>query len=114
MGQYMQLGITRGFWALAARNLLYYQAELTSLERELVQLENQDSNCVHDERREFAGSWEKLSGATGAKGEQWRKFREIRGVLKDYCARRLTTLEMGLSASMLTMMQMKRLSKYLP
>lgn len=84
MGQYMQLGIIRGFWGLAARLLLYYQAHLTTLEWELVALENQDARSPEN-RKAFAGDWQELSGAAHPDDEQWKKVQEIRTVVNEYC-----------------------------
>lgn len=85
MGQIPQLCNLRGFWALAMRDLLYRQAELTHIERDLVQQEIRDRDSERDERRDFAGDYEQLSSAIGNKSNQWRKIEEMRTKLKDYC-----------------------------
>jgi uncharacterized protein DUF6594 len=55
MRQFPQYSIVRGFRELAARGLLYRQAELKILERQLYELENSL----------YAGNWEMLSVALG-------------------------------------------------
>jgi hypothetical protein len=85
MGQYPQLCIVRRFTGLLVRNILYYQAELKSLEHDLVLLEIRDSQSNESDCVDFSGNWEALSRARHPFDEQWKKMLEIRSKLKEYC-----------------------------
>lgn len=86
----------RTFSKLHARDLLYYQAELAELERELEEIELEDFNTP--ERKELCQDWKSLSGTgisflfaedgiTGketSSSPQWRLMLRIREKLKEY------------------------------
>jgi hypothetical protein len=79
--------ITRSFASLAARNILYLQAELVHLEIKLQELESRDSTSPVGKKEMFAKDWYWLqSSGTEAEGEQWATVLDIRGKLKEYRA----------------------------
>jgi hypothetical protein len=87
LGKLPQLGIYRRFGALNARSILYLQAELTCLEKDLVAVEQDDENSNEDLRSDFCGNWADLSGysSNGEKpSSQWKLVLEIRKKLKEY------------------------------
>jgi len=92
MAQSPQSAIFRRFAALNTQNLLYYQAELQSLEAELRRLEIADAAAqgVGPEvkmRNKFAKDWYWLDESKeldGELGEQARLFEKIRVKLKEY------------------------------
>ncbi|CAG8949478.1 hypothetical protein HYFRA_00007708 [Hymenoscyphus fraxineus] len=77
--------IFRRFAAVAARDLLYRQAELAALDDEYMKLCARNKNA-EGEQSLYDGNWEILStSASRSKGEeQWQKALEIRGKLADY------------------------------
>lgn len=89
LSRYFGLGIFRRFGTLSTLNLLYLQAELTSLEEELKVLAHSDVECGNagDLRRSFfAQDWKFLSKPLGNGDEkQWEKMLQIREKLKEYC-----------------------------
>lgn len=80
-----ELAIFRRFGALNAQNLLYMQAELTSLEEDLQEQQLFDSRSPEGNRVRHATDWHWLSVSrnTGT-GEQQELVLKIRKVLKDY------------------------------
>lgn len=89
MSRYFGLGIFRRFGTLSTLNLLYLQAELTDLEKELKVLAQSDaeSGNAGDVRRSyFAQNWKILSKPLGNGDEkQWEKMLQVREKLKEYC-----------------------------
>ena len=80
-----ELAMYRKFGFLAAKNLLYMQAELVLLEDELKTIadyDHQDPQCADLRMR-----WEALRNAPkeGARNLQWQKFLEIRTKINEYC-----------------------------
>jgi hypothetical protein len=83
MGLHDEYAIYRRFRQLNAQNLLYLQAELTHLERELRNLAQRDSSVP--EREFFAKDWWSLSQTENDNdAEQWEKVLEIRQKLEEY------------------------------
>ena|SRR5271170_4961379 len=84
MGQYPEYAICRKFGSLSAKKLLYQQAELSRLERELQIISYYDQS--NDPNRTFATSWEKMNGAPqeDAANLQSQKAREIFEKLDKY------------------------------
>jgi len=78
----------RGFRALNARALLHMQADLVSLERELMQLERADKDSLDGERQLYSANWLFLKYCTDSKDPaataQWLKMKEIIPKLKEY------------------------------
>jgi hypothetical protein len=78
----------RGFRALNARALLHMQADLVSLEQELVELERVDKESLDKERQLYSANWLFLKYCTESKDAdttaQWLKMREIIPKLKEY------------------------------
>lgn len=95
MAHYPQLMILRRFNGLAARNLLYIQAELKCLEHDLIELEIRDQKNTQFQCEDFSGNWELLSKAIEPNNEQWNKVLEIRAKLKEYCTFRAYGSETG-------------------
>jgi hypothetical protein len=78
--------ITRSFASLAAKNILYLQAELVHLEMKLQELESRDSSSTVGKREMYAKDWYWLhSSATEQESEQWDTVLQMREKLKDYC-----------------------------
>jgi hypothetical protein len=78
----------RGFRALNTRVLLHMQADLVSLERELVHLEKADKDSLDGERQLYSANWLFLKYCTDsndpAATAQWLKLKEIIPKLKEY------------------------------
>lgn len=91
MGESPQWAIFKRFGTLNAQNLLYLQAELTSLEKKLVQYVKEDQAATGDDRDKYDRDWETLKAscdtdppAPGNDNRQWTTFLEIRAKLKEY------------------------------
>lgn len=80
-----QYAIIRKFQHLAARDLLYLQAELVQLEIEYSDAAQLDREC-DDERKFYDREWWHLSNSKrrGFKGEQWDLALKIRAKLREY------------------------------
>jgi hypothetical protein len=78
--------IFRRFGALNAQDLLYRQAELTYLERELRTQQHKDRNHGTDQEKRYAVDWFWLENAAhlGGNATQLRLVMKIRGLLKEY------------------------------
>lgn len=88
MGLWPEVAIFRRFGALSAQNLLFLQAEIAHLEREL-QVVREREEKQEDERGLLAQrSWYQLSQATadGEHSPQWAIIQEIRAKLSEYNA----------------------------
>lgn len=86
MGLWPEVAIFRRFGALNAQNLLFLQAEIAHLERELKNIRERDDRR-EDERGLLAQrSWFELSQATedGEICSQWTVIQEIRSKLSEY------------------------------
>jgi hypothetical protein len=79
------LAIFRRFGSLNAENLLYFQAELTMLERDLHDQQLEDHSSGHSRKSKYALSWYQLesSGLDGDERQLQLVFR-MREVLKQY------------------------------
>jgi len=87
MGAYPELSIFRRFGALNARNILYFQAELTDLENKLHAAEKADLESGHVDRKIYSRDWRTLSESVDAadgNGSQWEIFLRIREKLREY------------------------------
>lgn len=81
--------ILRRFGALNVLNLLYMQAELFHLERELRAIAKEDAEAAESPRTDFAYSMLELRDSIGegkgkGQGFQWEKVLEIRARLGEY------------------------------
>jgi hypothetical protein len=86
MGLWPEVSIFRRFGALSAQNLLFLQAEIAHLERELKVIREQEEKR-EDERGLLAQrSWFELSQASedGEYCPQWTIIQEIRSKLSEY------------------------------
>lgn len=80
-----EFAIYRKFGALNAQNLLYYQAELVTLETDLREIAMEDRRSSQDsEKRLFSENWYTLSNAEPGKDSQLKKVMQIRRTLKEY------------------------------
>jgi hypothetical protein len=82
-----EISIFRRFEALNRQNLLYLQAELTGLERQLRNIEAESAKCdSSDPKSRYARDWEWLSDLDDDDNSnpQWQLVLRIRGVLKEY------------------------------
>lgn len=87
MGSTPEISIFRRFESLSRQNLLYLQAELTTLERELRILEAESAACdAADPRSRYARDWEWMNmiDEESNRNPQWQLFLRIRAVLKEY------------------------------
>jgi hypothetical protein len=81
----LEAAIYRRFGALNAQNLLYYQAELTYLERKLRDQQKQDSNDQKGHGASYAINWYWLKHSkTDGDGRQIDLVMRIRELLKQY------------------------------
>ena len=84
MGSYPEATILRRFGALSAQNLLYLQAELVHLERELVECSSLNERSDDPERVAFSKDWFSLAHFDGGNHKQWQVMLHIRAKLKEY------------------------------
>ena len=90
MGAYPEVAIFRRFGALNAQNLLYLQAELASLEKDLWACAAEDNASNDPDRAVHSTDWYTLSqSVTGGSekegsGRQWQTVLEVRKKLKEY------------------------------
>lgn len=87
MASHPEVMVLRRFRHLNVQNLLYLQAELTREERILRELEERDAGSGIPERETYSRDWGRLSGSdTTQEGDslQWRKFLQVRELLKEY------------------------------
>lgn len=84
MGTMPETAMFRAFSTLNARNLLYLQAELISLENQLLRCEAEDS--MDAKRKEFAHDWFWLNQSQWEESEpkQYNLVQDIKGKLKEY------------------------------
>lgn len=87
MGAYPEVAIFRRFGAINARNLLYLQAELTALEKKLLDAEKADLESGHPDRSIYSRDWRTLAESIEAPdgdGSQWQIFLRLREKLREY------------------------------
>lgn len=85
MGTYPECAIYRRFGSLNSQNLLYFQAELTHLERKLRRLEATDLASTQGNRSNYSKDWYWLNNSVFEENsEQLETVREIRSKLKEY------------------------------
>jgi hypothetical protein len=87
MGLFPDVAIFRRFSTLNVKNILYLQAELVDLEKNLEQAALADSLSGDINRREYHRAWYPLSHPEelpNGDGKQWKTFLHIREVLQQY------------------------------
>lgn len=90
MGAYPEVAIFRRFGALNAQNLLYLQAELVILEKDLRTFAAADCVSGDPDRALYSTDWYTLSRSIDnspgneASAKQWRIILSIREKLKEY------------------------------
>jgi hypothetical protein len=87
MGAHPEVAIVRRFGALNAQNILYLQAELTTLELKLKRCAKADADSAHQKRTVYDRDWQTLSGSLQSQDgdpEQWMTILNIREKLKEY------------------------------
>jgi hypothetical protein len=85
MAHHGEMGILRRFKDLNFKNLLYLQAELVELEKELEYLSGADSAAIGSPRASYEKHWPLLrESKSDGSGEQWAKFLQIRNTLDQY------------------------------
>ena len=89
MSAYPENAIFRTFRALNIQNLLYLQAEITRLEKELQEIATEDRQVREGARPLYHRSWWELSQPSHEKhgNLQWPKVLEIRNKLEKYSMR---------------------------
>ena len=99
MAGYPEVFILRRFSSLSIKSLLYYQAELVHLEKELAEIEREDQECLTSPRKDYATHWNRLSSSVYATPShdgnqsavsprdmlQWQVVLKIRSTLREYC-----------------------------
>ncbi|KAF2659984.1 hypothetical protein K491DRAFT_124748 [Lophiostoma macrostomum CBS 122681] len=98
MGAYPEVGIFRRFGALNTRNLLYLQAEVTSLEKQLIDLEKADLESGHPDRSIYSCDWRTLAEpieVVGRDETQWKLFLRLREKLYEYNTALLEQVQMS-------------------
>lgn len=92
MGLLPEAAIFRRFAALNAKNILYLQAELLSLEQELQSAAEDDARSTSAKRQEYSRDWYLLSRTgdhSDGDPQQWKLFMTIRNTLNEYSAHHL-------------------------
>jgi hypothetical protein len=87
MGFFPEAAIFSRFAALNAKNLLYFQAELSFLEQELERAAKADAQSASETRRRYSREWFTLSHAEEQQDgdpRQWKIFLRIRRVLNEF------------------------------
>lgn len=90
MGRSPEFLIFRRFGTLNAQNLLYLQAELTVLEKELGEYALEDEHSANEDRRNYSKDWETLKNShdddaeAGNNKSQWETMVKVRETLKEY------------------------------
>jgi len=82
-----EISIFKRFETLNRQNLLYLQAELTSLEKKLRNLEAESTKCDDGgPRSQYSRDWEWMTmiDEKSTPNPQWQLFLRIRAVLKEY------------------------------
>jgi hypothetical protein len=86
--------IFKRFGSLSAENLLYLQAELDDLKRQLGKARDMNRTSGNADREEYEYDWDTLRSSTspaadeGNDGTQWALMLRIRKVMKEYCKSR--------------------------
>lgn len=87
IAHHSEMGILRRFKDLNFKNLLYLQAELVELEKELEHLSLADSAAIGSPRTSYEKHWPLLKESEGdGSGDQWAKFLQVRNTLDQYSA----------------------------
>lgn len=98
MSEHPEVFAIRLFSKLHVKSLLYYQAELAELEKELDEVETEDRACPEEPRKCFGQHWKSLTGTgisaleVGKETDpqdlrsrlQWDLVVRIRETLKEY------------------------------
>ncbi|KAE8448777.1 hypothetical protein EG329_008779 [Mollisiaceae sp. DMI_Dod_QoI] len=90
MGTFPNTAVLRRFSALSAQNLLYLQAELTSLEEDLRKYAAEDDESSHPDRNVYSLNWLALRESIAEDAEegnnksQWEIMEAIRNKLEEY------------------------------
>ena len=85
MGASPEIAIFRRFDVLNAKNLLYLQAELVHLEKELSEIEKRDSQSSEGMKSQYARDWFWLSRSENdGNDDQWQTVLAIRKKLIEY------------------------------
>lgn len=93
MGLWPEMAIFRRFGALNAQNLLFLQAELAHLERELKKTREREERRDDHKGLLAQRSWFELSQASedGEYCPQWTIIQEIQSKLSDYSKKRISS-----------------------
>jgi hypothetical protein len=89
MATYPELAIVRRFKRLSMQNILYLQAQLHHLEKQLHSLAQADIQSTSEQRKLYSQDWYTLSQSIESsdslhKKDQWELVLQIREVLKEY------------------------------
>ena len=90
MGILPEQAIFRQFSALNAESLLYQQAELMQLEKDLRAVQREDNEDSDPFKKRYAVDWYWLNESVSeGKGKQWELFLKIRAKLREYSASKI-------------------------
>ena len=84
MGESPPLAIFRRYGTLNAQNILYMQAEINELEKELQDISSEDRYSDSIEKQRYSREWWRLARAQGGDSLQWKKCLELREKLNEY------------------------------
>ncbi len=89
MGFLPETAIFHRFAALNARNILYLQAELLWLDKQLSHVAEDDARSASELRQDYSNNWYHLSHTgedSDGDSQQWKIFMKIRKALNEYSA----------------------------
>ena len=89
MGPHPEVALFRRFGSLNARNLMYFQAEIIHLEKQLEQYTQADNESTHPDRQYYDRDWQSLMESGDAaepveNSAQWKTILKLRQALKEY------------------------------
>jgi hypothetical protein len=91
MGTYPESATVSQFSDFNIQNILYLQAEILQLRKDLHDLEDANDRSAEPAKAKFSSNWYELSSAEEENGsdEQWKLVLSIRERLKEYSMSRL-------------------------
>jgi hypothetical protein len=85
MGEFPEMAMVRRFRGLNARNLLYLQAELVQIEKELLACERADAKGEDEAKKMYSKDFFWLQQSENEpENKQWKLIEKMRAKLKEY------------------------------
>jgi hypothetical protein len=85
MGEFPEMAMVRRFRGLNARNLLYLQAELVQIEKELLACERADAKDEDEAKKMYSKDFAWLQQSEfQPENKQWKLIDKMRKKLKEY------------------------------